>query len=179
MSGRDGADRPAGAGGRPLAVVLVSGGLDSCVCAAEAAREHELALLHVTYGQRTAARERRAFDAIADHFRAGRRLATTLPALRDIGGSSLTDAARPVEQGLPAGGAVPSTYVPFRNAHLLAAGVSRGAVLGARAQQPLEGLHAGRADDVSEGQDAQPVGRVREQVGEVVTWHTRPPGPRG
>ena len=133
MSGRDGAARPAGAGGRPLAVVLVSGGLDSCVCAAEAAREHELALLHVTYGQRTAARERRAFDAIADHFRAGRRLATTLPALRDIGGSSLTDAARPVEEGLPAGGAVPSTYVPFRNAHLLAAGVSWGEVLGARA----------------------------------------------
>lgn len=133
MSGRDGADRPAGTGGRPLAVVLVSGGLDSCVCAAEAAREHELALLHVTYGQRTAARERRAFDAIADHFRAARRLATTLPALRDIGGSSLTDAARPVEEGLPAGGAVPSTYVPFRNAHLLAAGVSWGEVLGARA----------------------------------------------
>ncbi len=118
---------------RPLAVVLVSGGMDSCVCAAEAAREFSPALLHVGYGQRTAAREERAFHAIADHYGVTRRLVTSLDTLRRIGGSSLVDPDLPVEEGLPAGGGVPSTYVPFRNALLLAIGVSWAEVLGARA----------------------------------------------
>jgi len=118
---------------RPTAVVLVSGGMDSCVCAAEAAREFAPALLHVGYGQRTAAREERAFHAIADHYGVTRRLVTSLTSLRLIGGSSLVDPDLPVEEGLPAGGGVPSTYVPFRNAHLLAVGVSWAEVIGARA----------------------------------------------
>ncbi|MHB8079981.1 MAG: 7-cyano-7-deazaguanine synthase QueC [Candidatus Krumholzibacteriia bacterium] len=119
--------------GRPTAVVLVSGGMDSCVCVAEAARGFAPALLHVGYGQRTAAREERAFHAIADHYGVTRRLVTSLDPLRLIGGSSLVDPDLPVEEGLPAGGGVPSTYVPFRNANLLAIGVSWAEVLGARA----------------------------------------------
>jgi 7-cyano-7-deazaguanine synthase len=121
---------------RPLAVVLASGGLDSCVCVAETARDHDLALLHVNYGQRTQARELRAFDDIADHFGvpAARRLVTDLAHLAAIGGSSLLDPAAPVEQGLPGTGAeIPSTYVPFRNAHLLCIAVSWAEVLGATA----------------------------------------------
>ncbi len=118
---------------RPVAVVLASGGMDSCVCLAEAVREFTPALLHASYGQRTAARELSAFQAIAAHYGVTRRLVTTLDNLRAIGGSSLTDASRAVEQGWPVPGRVPSTYVPFRNAHLLAMGVSWAEVLGARA----------------------------------------------
>lgn len=121
---------------RDLAVVLASGGLDSCVCVAEAAREFDLALLHVNYGQRTQARELRAFLAIADCYQvpAERRLVTDLDHLARIGGSSLTDPRRAVETGEPDPAAgVPSTYVPFRNAHILCAGVSWAEVLGARA----------------------------------------------
>ena len=118
---------------RELAVVLVSGGLDSCVCLAEAAREHDVALLHVNYGQRTEARELAAFEALAGHYGAARRLVADIGYLKAIGGSSLTDPDRPVETGLPAAdAAVPSTYVPFRNAHILAIGVSWAEVLGAR-----------------------------------------------
>ncbi len=117
---------------KDLAIVLVSGGLDSCVCLAEAAREHEVALLHVNYGQRTEARELAAFTALADHYGAARRLVADIGYLKAIGGSSLVDASRAVETGLPAADAgVPSTYVPFRNAHILAIGVSWAEVLGA------------------------------------------------
>lgn len=121
---------------RPLAVVLASGGLDSCVCVAETARDYDLALLHVNYGQRTQARELRAFTDIADHYRvpAARRLVTDLAHLAAIGGSSLLDPDAPVEEGLPAGGdGIPSTYVPFRNAHLLCIAVSWAEVIGAAA----------------------------------------------
>ncbi|MCP4574324.1 MAG: 7-cyano-7-deazaguanine synthase QueC [bacterium] len=119
---------------RDLAVVLASGGLDSAVCVAEAARDHELALLHVNYGQRTEARELQSFHALAGHYGVGRRLVVDLGHLRQIGGSSLVDTSRPVETGLPEDGApVPSTYVPFRNANFLAVGVSWAEVIGARA----------------------------------------------
>src|SRR5438132_10302285 len=80
-----------------LAVCLVSGGMDSCVTAAIAREENdELAFLHVTYGQRTAARERRAFSELADHFGVTRRLGASLEYLREIGGSSLTNIMIPV-----------------------------------------------------------------------------------
>ena len=131
------------AGGEPardLAVVLVSGGLDSCVCAAEARLAGALALLHVNYGQRTQGRELQAFLAIAAHYQVprARRLIVDLDHLARIGGSSLLDRNRPVETGLPetsdnAAVAVPSTYVPFRNAQILAIGVSWAEVLGAGA----------------------------------------------
>jgi len=118
---------------RPLAVVCVSGGMDSAVTAALAAREHRLAFLHANYGQRTEAKELACFHALADHFAADRRLVVDLSGLRQIGGSSLTDPSLHVREGEPVAGVVPSSYVPFRNAHLLAAAVSWGEVIGARA----------------------------------------------
>ena len=118
---------------RPLAVVCVSGGMDSAVTAALAAREHRLAFLHANYGQRTEAKELACFRALADHFAADRRLVVDFPGLRQVGGSSLTDPGLLVREGEPVDGVVPSSYVPFRNAHLLAAAVSWGEVLGARA----------------------------------------------
>jgi 7-cyano-7-deazaguanine synthase len=118
---------------RDLAVVCVSGGMDSAVTAALAAREHRLAFLHGNYGQRTEARELGAFRALADHFAADRRLVVDFAGLRQIGGSSLTDAAMPVREGEPVDGVVPTSYVPFRNAHLLSAAVSWAEVIGARA----------------------------------------------
>jgi 7-cyano-7-deazaguanine synthase len=118
---------------RSLAVVCVSGGMDSAVTAALAAREHRLAFLHANYGQRTERKELACFHALADHFGAGLRLVVDFSDLRQIGGSSLTDAAIPVREGEPVDGVVPSSYVPFRNAHLLAAAVSWGEVVGARA----------------------------------------------
>jgi 7-cyano-7-deazaguanine synthase len=116
----------------PLAVVCVSGGMDSAVTAALAARDHRLAFLHARYGQRTEAKELACFHALADHFGAERRLVVDFSDLRQIGGSSLTDARVPVREGEPVEGVVPTSYVPFRNAHILAAAVSWGEVLGAR-----------------------------------------------
>lgn len=123
------------------AVVLLSGGMDSCVCAAIARERHgaeNLALLHAGYGQRTQARERRAFDAIADFYGVKRRLAVQLDHFRAIGGSALTDTRIAVpENELDAGGAhgnaIAVTYVPFRNAHFLSVGVSWAEAIGAGA----------------------------------------------
>lgn len=119
----------------PIAVVLLSGGMDSCVTAAIAAAEHRLALLHSSYGQLTEARERRAFREIADHFGASFRLEVDQRYMSRIGGSALTDASLAVpEADLVAAqaGHIPATYVPFRNAHFLAVAVSWAEVLGAR-----------------------------------------------
>lgn len=117
----------------PLAVCCVSGGMDSAVTTALAAEEHGLAFLHGNYGQRTEAKELRCFHALADHFRAAHRLVVDFSSLRAIGGSSLTDPRLPVREGAPEPGVIPTSYVPFRNAHLLAAAVSWAEVLGARA----------------------------------------------
>jgi 7-cyano-7-deazaguanine synthase len=106
--------------------------MDSCVTAAVAALDHDLAFLHADYGQRTEDKERACFQALAEHFGAARRLVVSFPALAAIGGSSLTDRAIPVQEGPPPPG-IPSSYVPFRNAHLLAAATSWGEVLGAAA----------------------------------------------
>jgi len=118
---------------RPLAVVCVSGGMDSAVTSALAAHEHRLAFLHANYGQRTEQKELECFHALADHWNVRHRLVVDFSDLRQIGGSSLTDAAIPVRQGEPVEGVIPSSYVPFRNAHLLSAAASWGEVLGARA----------------------------------------------
>ena len=107
--------------------------MDSCVTAALAARTHRLAFLHADYGQRTEAKERACFHRLADHFQAERRLVVAFPALAAVGGSSLTDTKIPVREGEPEEGRVPSSYVPFRNAHLLAAATSWAEVLGAEA----------------------------------------------
>jgi len=118
--------------GPQLAICLVSGGMDSCVTAAIANEENdELALLHVSYGQRTEKREREAFEALADHYNVKSRLVISLEHLAKIGGSSLTDTSMPVTTADLSVQGIPSSYVPFRNAHLLAAAVSWGEVNGA------------------------------------------------
>jgi 7-cyano-7-deazaguanine synthase len=116
------------------AVVLLSGGMDSCVTATIAHETHRLALLHASYGQLTERRERRAFDEIADFYNVRERLVVRLDSLRQIGGSALTDSRIAVpEQGLEAAAGIPITYVPFRNAHFLAVAVSWAEVIGATA----------------------------------------------
>ncbi|MFP3867424.1 MAG: 7-cyano-7-deazaguanine synthase QueC [Desulfobacteraceae bacterium] len=116
-----------------LAVVLLSGGLDSCVTAASARQQYDLALFHANYGQRTVGRELRAFREQAAYFQARRTLEADLPFLGVIGGSSLTDKGRqiPTPEGTPR--ELPSTYVPFRNTILIAAAVAWAETLGAPA----------------------------------------------
>ncbi|HEU5182858.1 MAG TPA: 7-cyano-7-deazaguanine synthase QueC [Candidatus Polarisedimenticolia bacterium] len=120
------------AGDRDLAVALVSGGMDSAVVAAMVCRDHEPAFLHLDYGQRTEARERRAFEAIADHYKVERRLVSRVDPLAAAGGSSLTDVSMPLSESRGGPSVIPTTYVPFRNTHFLSAAVSWGEVLGAR-----------------------------------------------
>jgi 7-cyano-7-deazaguanine synthase len=123
------------------AVVLLSGGMDSCVSTAIARERHgagNIALLHAGYGQRTQERERRAFEEIADFYDVRERLAVQLDHFRAIGGSALTDNSISVPENElgapgPGGGAIPVTYVPFRNAHFLSVAVSWVEVLGAGA----------------------------------------------
>jgi 7-cyano-7-deazaguanine synthase len=116
---------------RPLAVILVSGGLDSCVTAALASREYEPAFLHLNYGQRTEKKELQAFEAIADHYTATKRLVVDMKHFAQIGGSSLTDMNIPVSQADLANTAFPTSYVPFRNANILAIATSWAEVIGA------------------------------------------------
>jgi 7-cyano-7-deazaguanine synthase len=119
------------------AVVLLSGGMDSCVTAAIARQSHRLALVHASYGQRTERRERQAFDAMADFYGVAERLVVRLDHFRAIGGSALTDSRIAVPES--AAGAsvdkseIPPTYVPFRNAHFLSVAVSWAEVIGAEA----------------------------------------------
>jgi 7-cyano-7-deazaguanine synthase len=123
------------------AVVLLSGGMDSCVCAAIALESHgagNVALLHAMYGQRTEKRERRAFEEIADFYDVRERLVVKLDHFRAIGGSALTDKRIGVPENElgetgPGQSTIPVTYVPFRNAHFLSVGVSWAEAIGARA----------------------------------------------
>src|SRR5271169_2578658 len=112
-------------------VVLLSGGMDSSVCAALAARDHEAAAVHISYGQRTEERERQSFLAICQRLKIHDKLMVRNDALRAIGGSALTDDAINVPAADQIGHTVPVTYVPFRNAHFLAVAVSWAEVLGA------------------------------------------------
>src|SRR5689334_7151376 len=126
-------------GKKPRSVVLLSGGMDSCVCAALAARDYDAAALHISYGQRTEARERRSFQSICDRLGIQKRLAIRNPVFAAIGGSALTDSKIDVPSAAADFGTdkdssasdIPVTYVPFRNAHFLAAAVSWSEVLGA------------------------------------------------
>lgn len=122
--------------GNKKAVVLLSGGMDSCVTTAIAGQTHSLALLHASYGQRTERRERRSFDEIADFYHVRERLVIRLDSLAQIGGSALTDSRIAVpEEGATPGRrtGIPITYVPFRNAHFLSAAVSWAEVIRANA----------------------------------------------
>lgn len=119
------------------AVVLVSGGMDSCVTAAIARQTHEVAFVHASYGQLTERRERQAFDAIADFWGVRQRLVVRLDHFAQIGGSALTDSRIAVPEGERAAAVnaseIPPTYVPFRNAHFLSVAVSWAEVIGASA----------------------------------------------
>src|SRR5215470_8346711 len=114
-----------------LAVVLASGGMDSCVTTAVAARDRELAMLHISYGQRTEKRELKAFNDIADFYEAKHRMTADIAHLAKIGGSSLTDRNIEVSQADLESKEIPSSYVPFRNAHLLSIATSWAEVIGA------------------------------------------------
>ncbi len=106
-------------------IVLVSGGLDSCVTAAVADQQgYEMAFLHVNYGQRTESRELKAFKDIAHHYRVSQQLVADIGYLKSIGGSSLIDKNMTIEKQHLPGRTIPSTYVPFRNTHLLAIATS-------------------------------------------------------
>ena len=112
-------------------IVLLSGGMDSCVCAALAVRDFDAAAAHVSYGQRTEERERKAFLGICDRLGIRDRLLVRNEALPAIGGSALTDESVAVPESHALGHAIPVTYVPFRNAHFLSVAVSWAEVLGA------------------------------------------------
>jgi 7-cyano-7-deazaguanine synthase len=127
------ANRKAKTPASPIAVVLASGGLDSCVAAAVARQTYELALFHANYGQRALARELQAFRAQAAYFQAAHALEADLGFLGKLGGSSLTDPGLAVPLAESEGPGIPSTYVPFRNSLFLSAAAAWAEVLGAEA----------------------------------------------
>jgi 7-cyano-7-deazaguanine synthase len=130
---------------KPRAVVLLSGGMDSCVTAAFACTKGTTAAVHVSYGQRTEQRELRAFHAICDRLKIGQRLVVRNEVFRAIGGSALTDTSIAVPQAHDIGKEIPVTYVPFRNAHFLSVAVSWAEVLGA------EKIYIGAVEQDSSG----------------------------
>jgi len=127
------------------AVVLLSGGMDSCVCAALAVQDFDAAALHVSYGQKTEERERQSFLEICARLGIEEKLIVRNDALRAIGGSALTDPNIAVPQATQIGREIPATYVPFRNAHFLSAAVSWAEVLGA------ESVYIGAVEQDSSG----------------------------
>ena len=113
------------------AVVLVSGGMDSLVTLAIAHEKCSTALLHITYGQRTEKRELKAFHDIAGHYGVKKILVSAAPILKQIGGSSLTDSSIPIAEPDLDSSEIPTSYVPFRNAHFLSCAVSWAEVINA------------------------------------------------
>lgn len=131
---------------KPIAVVLMSGGMDSTVCAALAHRDgFDIAALHVRYGQLTQERERTAFNDVCDFYSINRRLIVDISHLAAIGGSSLTDSSIPVTEAQLHSTDIPTSYVPFRNANILAIATSWAEVLHA------ERLYIGAVEDDSSG----------------------------
>ena len=158
---------------RNRAVVLLSGGMDSCVSTAIARERHgagNVAALHAGYGQRTQAREHRAFVDIAEFYGIRERLVVQLDHFRAIGGSALTDTGIAVPEGgldAPSRGTIPVTYVPFRNAHFLSVAVSWAEAIGA------EAVYIGAvAEDSSGYPDCRP--EYYKAFQELVRIGTRP-----
>jgi 7-cyano-7-deazaguanine synthase len=151
-----------------LAVCLVSGGMDSCVTAAIANRDgNGLAFLHLSYGQRTEARERRAFEEIADHYRVQERMVVSLEQLARIGGSSLTDHDVPVTKANLSRQRIPTSYVPFRNANFLSVATSWAEVIHADA------IYIGAVEEDSSGYpDCRP--EFYEAFERVISLGTKP-----
>ena len=129
-----------------IAVVLLSGGMDSCVTLAHALAEgYDVGALHVNYGQRTQARELQAFHDICDHYGIRRRLVCDISHLAAIGGSSLTDTTIELRPAALDSADIPTSYVPFRNANILAIATSWAEVIGATA------LYIGAVEEDSSG----------------------------
>ena len=151
-----------------LAVCLVSGGMDSCVTAAIANEDESgLAFLHVSYGQRTEARERRAFEEIADHYRVKLRLVVSLEHLVRIGGSSLLDRNLAITPANLESDLIPTSYVPFRNSHLLSVAASWAEVIHA------DSIYIGAVSEDSSGYpDCRP--EFYEAFQEVIKLGTKP-----
>lgn len=117
------------------AIVLASGGLDSCVTIACAVSDgYDVSLMHINYGQRTQKREDKAFDDIAAYYKITNKMTVDIDYLKRIGGSSLTDMSMKVEEDTTPSstGNLPSTYVPFRNANMISIAVSWAEVIGAK-----------------------------------------------
>jgi len=118
-----------------LAVCLVSGGMDSLVTAAMANEaHHQLAFLHLNYGQRTEKRELQSFNLISDHYQVPKQLRKIIDIsfLKQIGGSSLTDDSIEVKKYRGESEEIPDSYVPFRNTHIISMAVSWAEVIGAK-----------------------------------------------
>jgi 7-cyano-7-deazaguanine synthase len=149
-------------------ICLVSGGMDSCVTSAIAHAENdELAFLHISYGQRTEARERKAFNDVADHYGVDKRLDISVEHLAKIGGSSLTDRNILVTEADLASKEIPTSYVPFRNANMLSIAVSWAEVIGAT------GIYIGAvAEDSSGYPDCRP--EFYEAFQKVIDTGTKP-----
>lgn len=152
---------------KKTAVVALSGGMDSCVTAAIASQNYNLALIHINYGQRTQARELKAFNDIADYYKVEQRLVVDLAHFTKIGGSSLTDRLMKVEKADLKNKEIPSSYVPFRNANILCTCVSLAEVIKA------EAVFIGAVyEDASGYPDCRP--QFFEAFDKVVELGTRP-----
>ncbi|MBT8382079.1 MAG: 7-cyano-7-deazaguanine synthase QueC [Ignavibacteria bacterium] len=116
-----------------IAVVALSGGLDSCVTAAIANQDYDVALLHINYRQRTEKRELKAFNDITDHYKVKRKIVIDFNHFSKIGGSSLTDFKMEVSKADLKSDEVPTSYVPFRNANILSACTSWAEAINAKA----------------------------------------------
>jgi len=130
---------------KKTAIVLVSGGMDSALTAAFAFRDYNLAFLHVNYGQKTEKRELKAFKDIADFYGVKKRLVVDIGYLKKIGGSSLTDKKIIVSKADLKSKNIPSSYVPFRNANILAIATSWAEVIKA------EKIYIGAVEEDSSG----------------------------
>jgi len=127
------------------AIVLVSGGLDSCVTASIAAKDHNLYFLHTNYGQKTEKRELKSFYDLCDYFNVKDKMIVNIDYLKVIGGSSLVDDNIEVERGQLNRSDIPATYVPFRNGNILSIAVSWAEVIGA------EKIYIGAVEEDSSG----------------------------
>lgn len=129
-----------------ISIVLISGGMDSCITSAIAKAENdEIAFLHISYGQLTEERERKAFNDIADFYEVEKRLDVSIEYLAKIGGSSLTDKNIEVSEADLETDEIPTSYVPFRNANMLAIATSWAEVLGANS------IYVGAVEEDSSG----------------------------
>ena len=152
---------------KPTAVVLASGGMDSCVTTAIASQKYVLAMLHLEYGQRTERRELKAFHEIADHYHAEHQLTVSLEHLSRIGGSSLTDRTIAISPADVHRTTIPTSYVPFRNANMLSVAASWAEVIGATA------IFVGAVEEDSSGYpDCRK--EFYEAFGEVIRTGTKP-----